>query len=359
MDEDDGVDWVKKSLQAEGEKNRVKKQARLDAERALEEDPTIYQYDEIYSDIHVDPKQKKAEKKKEGPKYIKTLLQAAEKRKKEHELRIERMVQKEREAEGEMFKDKEKFVTASYRAKLEEMKKLEEEQKEMDRLETIGDVTKQGDVSGFYRHLYEQTFDKAKTDVKKEPVSKEPEIKKEPEEDKIEKSEENLDKDDSSVNDSSSEGGDENKKEAVKILTRTRKVKQFRQRVVEKSESEPEDDKEKEGNGKEEKEKDTHYKGEARLQDEKESAKEKREDENSRKRSLTPEVKEKDKENEDKNKEELENGSSKKKKEDEEKSKRKKAERRVSIWVKRTVGPVFDDALQRYYARKAMRVSGS
>ena len=66
------------------------------------------------------------EKKKEidrKPKYIKQLLKSAELRNKENERRIERQVQKEREAEGEMYADKETFVTGAYRAKMEEMAK--------------------------------------------------------------------------------------------------------------------------------------------------------------------------------------------------------------------------------------------
>ena len=42
---------------------------------------------------------------------------------------MERKVQKERETEGDMFNDKESFVTPAYRAKLAELKKLEEEER--------------------------------------------------------------------------------------------------------------------------------------------------------------------------------------------------------------------------------------
>ncbi len=38
-------------------------------------------------------------------------------------------VQKEREAEGDEFADKESFVTAAYRKKMEELQKLEEEER--------------------------------------------------------------------------------------------------------------------------------------------------------------------------------------------------------------------------------------
>lgn len=157
-DEEDGTDWVKKALKAEEAKNKIKKQTKLNMQKALKEDPTIYQYDEVYDDMERMKSQlKEAKDEKKKPKYIQNLLKAAERRKREQEHRIERMVQKEREAEGAMYADKESFVTSAYRAKLEEFKKLEEEESRMDRLEAIADVKKQQDMSGFYRHLYEQT----------------------------------------------------------------------------------------------------------------------------------------------------------------------------------------------------------
>lgn len=53
-----------------------------------------------------------------------------------------------------MFADKESFVTSAYRAKMEEMAKEEEEEERKNRIESVLDVTKQKDLSGFYRHLY-------------------------------------------------------------------------------------------------------------------------------------------------------------------------------------------------------------
>lgn len=78
----------------------------------------------------------------------------AEKRKIEYERRNERLIQKEREAEGDKFKDKEAFVTSSYKEKLEELKKLDEEDLKFSMIEDINDVTKQRDMGSFYRHLY-------------------------------------------------------------------------------------------------------------------------------------------------------------------------------------------------------------
>lgn len=135
-----------------------KRQARVIQEDALKEDPTIFQYDEVYEEMSANREEAKKAKSTEcrQSKYINKLLVAADKRKIEYETRIERKVQKEREAEGDKYKDKEVFVTAAYREKLEAMKKVAEEAEREEYLENIGDVRKQKDLSGFYRHMYEQ-----------------------------------------------------------------------------------------------------------------------------------------------------------------------------------------------------------
>lgn len=136
----------------------VRKQDKIDQQRAIEEDPTVYQYDEIYDEMAQKKVQSKLARKDidKKPKYISKLLAAADRRKRENEKRIEKQVQKEREAEGETFKDKESFVTSAYKKKLEELKTLEEQERREEYLESIGDVRKQGNLDGFYRHLYDQ-----------------------------------------------------------------------------------------------------------------------------------------------------------------------------------------------------------
>ncbi|TMW47007.1 hypothetical protein DOY81_007921, partial [Sarcophaga bullata] len=145
-----------------------KRKAKSLQEKALAEDPTIFQYDELYDEMENSREEEKQAKSREPKKarYITKLMETAERRKLENELRVERQVQKEREAEGEEFKDKEAFVTTAYRKKLEEMRKLEEQNKRDDYLEAIGDVTKQKDLDGFYRHLYEQKMGTSK-EIKK------------------------------------------------------------------------------------------------------------------------------------------------------------------------------------------------
>lgn len=141
-----------------GESITQKRQSRIIQEDALKEDPTIFQYDEVYDEMSTTREEAKKAKSTEcrKSKYIDRLLVTAEKRKIEYETRIERKVQKEREAEGDKYKDKEVFVTAAYREKLEAMKKAAEQAEREEYLENIGDVRKQKDLSGFYRHMYEQ-----------------------------------------------------------------------------------------------------------------------------------------------------------------------------------------------------------
>ncbi|KRT81165.1 hypothetical protein AMK59_4911, partial [Oryctes borbonicus] len=175
-EESDSDEEVKKPT---GISTTIKRQDRVLQEKAVEEDPTVYQYDEIYDQMEQEKVETKLTKKESDkkPKYINRLLAAAEKRKRENERRIERQVQKEREAEGDEFKDKESFVTSAYKKKLEELRKLEEEEKREEYLESIGDVTKQGNLDGFYRHLYDQKVNFAeKLDTEVKSIKEEPEI---------------------------------------------------------------------------------------------------------------------------------------------------------------------------------------
>ena len=54
-------------------------------------------------------------------------------------------------AEGDEFADKESFVTEAYKQKMREIREQEEEEKLQDLKESIMDVTKQRDMSGFYK----------------------------------------------------------------------------------------------------------------------------------------------------------------------------------------------------------------
>lgn len=56
-------------------------------------------------------------------------MQAADVRKLDHLRAEEKMIQKEREQEGDEFADKEKFVTEAYKEQLSAIRKAEEEEK--------------------------------------------------------------------------------------------------------------------------------------------------------------------------------------------------------------------------------------
>ena len=115
-------------------------QAKQVIKKALEDDPTVYQYDEVYDEMEEKKIQTRTKLKgDEKPKYIDNLLKASERRKLENEQRIERQVQKEREAEGDEFKDKETFVTGAYRKKMEEQQVLLEEARRKDMID--GELT--------------------------------------------------------------------------------------------------------------------------------------------------------------------------------------------------------------------------
>ena len=82
------------------------------------------------------------------------MLKNKDKRELENELREERKIQKEREKEGDEFKDKESFVTSAYKEKLEQLRRTQEDIRQQESVENILDVTKQTDLSGFYRSYY-------------------------------------------------------------------------------------------------------------------------------------------------------------------------------------------------------------
>ncbi|GAB1296489.1 Nuclear speckle splicing regulatory protein 1 [Apodemus speciosus] len=180
-DSDDDETSVSESLQREAAKKQAMKQTKLEIQKALAEDSTVYEYDSIYDEM-----QKKKEEsnpkllvgRDRKPKYIHNLLKAVEIRKKEQEKRMEKKIQREREMENGEFDDKEAFVTSAYKKKLEERAEEEEREKRAAALEARLDVTKQKDLSGFYRHLLNQavgeeavpqsSFREARTVVKEE-----------------------------------------------------------------------------------------------------------------------------------------------------------------------------------------------
>ncbi|XP_059480585.1 nuclear speckle splicing regulatory protein 1 [Neocloeon triangulifer] len=299
------------------EKSTQKRATQQQLKRALEEDPTVFQYDEVYENMEQEKAETVAKKKdvSKKPKYIENLLKTAEKRKMENERRVEREVQREREEEGEQFKDKEEFVTSAYRAKLEEFKKQEEKERLEDAIEAITDVTKQKDLSGFYRKMYKDTF--SAKEIKKEPEEEE-ESKPEAEVDEPVKKEERTKekrkyrarKDSSSSGSSKSENEAEAEKSAAPGSKSSSSGSSSSSSGSSSSESDSEVDAKKKSEGKVKPVKDGKEKVEETVD---------------------------------------------KTKKDEDKKPIEPVKPKINIWEKRTVGAAFDAAYVRYLQRKSAR----
>lgn len=138
---------------------------KAEIKKALEEDPNVFSYDEVYDDMKgsTESSTSSSTKRDVKPKYMHNLLKSAELRKREQESREERKIQKEREEEGDQFADKEAFVTSAYREKLKQLKETEEREKREAECEELLDVKKQKDLSGFYRHFLKQQVGEEKT----------------------------------------------------------------------------------------------------------------------------------------------------------------------------------------------------
>ncbi|KAG8217530.1 coiled-coil domain-containing protein 55-domain containing protein [Butyriboletus roseoflavus] len=103
-------------------------------EQEMKMDATVYQYDEVWDRMQ-DAKQrqkeaKEADAKQRKPKYIEGLLNSAATRRLDRLRAEEKMLQHERELEGDQFADKEAFVTQAYKDQMAEVRKAEEEERQ-------------------------------------------------------------------------------------------------------------------------------------------------------------------------------------------------------------------------------------
>ncbi|KFH48871.1 Nuclear speckle splicing regulatory protein-like protein [Hapsidospora chrysogenum ATCC 11550] len=127
--------------------------SRRNAEAAAEVDPSVYEYDAVYDSLK--PKRSAAsggaDKDDKRPRYMRGIMEAADVRKRDALIAEEKRIAREREAEGEEYADKEKFVTEAYRRQQEENKRIEEEEKRREEEEAKKNQT--GGMAGFYRKL--------------------------------------------------------------------------------------------------------------------------------------------------------------------------------------------------------------
>ncbi|KFA68836.1 hypothetical protein S40285_01208 [Stachybotrys chlorohalonatus IBT 40285] len=124
--------------------------SRKKAEVASELDSSVYEYDAVYESLRPKKEPTKTDEERR-PKYMRSLLQAAETRKRDALIAEEKKIAREREAEGDEYEGKEKFVTEAYKKQQEENRRLEEEEKR--REEEEAKKNKGGGMSAFYRNL--------------------------------------------------------------------------------------------------------------------------------------------------------------------------------------------------------------
>ncbi|KAF2765111.1 hypothetical protein EJ03DRAFT_255155, partial [Teratosphaeria nubilosa] len=126
-----------------------------------EVDAAIFDYDSFHDAKASVTEAKKAQQRQEAierkPKYINNLLDAAARRKQDQMIAREKLLQKERENEGDEFADKEKFVTGAYKQQQEEARRLEAEEKKKAEEEEERRRKGGGGMQGFYKTMIEQT----------------------------------------------------------------------------------------------------------------------------------------------------------------------------------------------------------
>jgi len=130
-------------------------EAEARAREAADADATIYDYDAAYDAIHANIAAKAAAAREDAgarkPRYLDTLLESAKQREKDHLRARDKLLQREREAEGDEFADKEKFVTGAYKAQQEEARQAEEEEKARQALEE--EKKKKFGMQGFHKSM--------------------------------------------------------------------------------------------------------------------------------------------------------------------------------------------------------------
>ncbi|KAG2078283.1 hypothetical protein BDR04DRAFT_1131995 [Suillus decipiens] len=137
------------------------KAARKRMEQEMKVDATVYQYDEVWDRMQeVKLKQKEAKEvdsKRRKPKYIEGLLTSAATRRLDHLRAEEKMMQREREAEGDEFADKEAFVTQAYKDQMAEVRRAEEEERQREEAEKKKQKGAPTGMAHFYRKLLEDS----------------------------------------------------------------------------------------------------------------------------------------------------------------------------------------------------------
>ncbi|KAF9246490.1 coiled-coil domain-containing protein 55-domain containing protein [Melanogaster broomeanus] len=137
------------------------KAVRKRMEQEMKVDDTVYQYDEIWERMQEVKQRQKLSKevdaKQRKPKYIEGLLNSAATRRLDRLRAEEKMLQHERQMEGDEFADKEAFVTQAYKDQMAEVRKAEEEEKQREEAERRKQKGAPTGMVHFYRKLLEES----------------------------------------------------------------------------------------------------------------------------------------------------------------------------------------------------------
>ncbi|KAK0753402.1 coiled-coil domain-containing protein 55-domain containing protein [Schizothecium vesticola] len=126
------------------------------ASAAAAADPSIYDYDAVYDSLKAASHAKKAEPAdvEKRPRYFDALQKAADVRERDRQIAEEKRLKRERDAEGDEFADKEKFVTEAYKRQQEENRRIEAEEAAREAAEAKRN--KNRGMADFYKDMLER-----------------------------------------------------------------------------------------------------------------------------------------------------------------------------------------------------------
>ncbi|CAK7207361.1 hypothetical protein SEUCBS139899_010171 [Sporothrix eucalyptigena] len=128
--------------------------AKKHTEAAEALDPSIYDYDASYDAFKAvtrKPKEDTADGARK-PQYMTNIRKMAEVRERDRRIAEDKKMQRERDAEGDAFDDKETFVTEAYKQQQEESKRLEAAERAREEAEAAK-AAETGGMTGFYKEL--------------------------------------------------------------------------------------------------------------------------------------------------------------------------------------------------------------
>ncbi|KAH6687249.1 coiled-coil domain-containing protein 55 [Plectosphaerella plurivora] len=128
--------------------------SRKNAEAAEQLDPSVYDYDKVYDSFKPQNHKKDEAAAERKPRYMSSVIAAAAVRKRDALIAEEKKIARDREAEGDEFAGKEKFVTEAYKRQQEENRRLEAEEKAREEAEEK--KNKAGGMNAFYKGMLDR-----------------------------------------------------------------------------------------------------------------------------------------------------------------------------------------------------------